>query len=123
MHANVHAESAVAEDTAWITNLKCRDLVNPADNSVNRRNLPMFGMWVRGYMAGVSSASRASLTQHVRVSDFEAMVLTFCSKSPDDSAIETSIKAASMLVNLLDVKSKAAIELNNPGAPAPEETR
>ena len=119
--APVSAQSAPGKDTVWITNLKCSDLVNPKDGNAVTENLPSFGMWIRGYMAGISSASMQNLTKHIKYTDFVVIVLQLCAKEPSYSAVEASIDTASFFFNILDTKAKKTANLKSPGVPAREE--
>jgi hypothetical protein len=115
------AKSDLSKETDWMKNLKCSDLVIPGTTDVNDKNIFPFAMWMRGYMAGISSSLRVNLTAHVKTGDFLAIVLSGCSKHPDEGAIETSVGVAEIMINLLDAKAPSAMKLNEPGDPATEE--
>jgi hypothetical protein len=112
--------ACAAEDSAWVTNLKCRDLLGPTAGSINDQAYAPFSMWLRGYLAGLSGLAKISMTEHVKFSTFAATVLTSCSRNPDSGAVDISVYVASMFYNILNVQKKA-IDLHSPGVPASED--
>jgi len=114
------AAGGFSDDTNWITQLKCSDLVGAADQSPNPTTVPLFSMWARGYMAGISSASNVDLTAFMRTSEFVTAVLVICAQKPGENAVHTAVSVADGIVGLLDSKSKRPPALRDPGTPAPE---
>jgi hypothetical protein len=110
----------VATDNAWIAFLKCQDLIGRTAASVNHQTFPIYSMWLRGYIAGVSSLAPVSITEKVKFSDVAASVLMYCTTHQKDNAVDATVHVGSLFYNVLN-PNNAAVELHNPGTPPLQE--
>jgi hypothetical protein len=110
----------VATDNAWIAFLKCQDLVGKTSSSVNHQTFPIYSMWLRGYIAGLSSLSLVSITEKVKFSEVAASILMYCMTHPKEGAVDATVHVGSLFYNVLN-PNNAAVELHSPGTPPLQE--
>lgn len=118
-HAS-RADGSVATDNAWIAFLKCQDLIGRSTTSINHQSFPIYSMWLRGYIAGVSSIATISITEKIKFSDVAASVLIYCTTHPKISAVDAAVHVGSLFYNVLN-SDQAIIDLHNPGTPPLQE--
>ena len=91
--------------SAWISGLKCKDLLGDTEGSVNQDNFPAFSFWLHGYITGLASAlpfdamPKVNIFDWVALTKFDAMVLASCTRKRDTSAVETAVDAAAFLLS------------------------
>jgi hypothetical protein len=110
----------VASDNAWIAFLKCQDLIGRTTASVNHQTFPIYSMWLRGFIAGVSSLSATSITEKVKFSEVGASVLMYCSTHQKESAVDAAVHVSSLFYSVLNANN-AVVDLHSPGLPPLQE--
>lgn len=110
----------VATDNAWIAFLKCQDLIGRTTMSVNHQTFPIYSMWLRGFIAGVSSLSATSITEKVKFSDLAASVLIYCSTHQKESAVNAAVHVGSLFYNVFNANNTIG-DLHSPGIPPLQE--
>ena len=105
-----------AKSSAWIMGLKCRDLIDQKAASINREIYPVYSIWLRGYIAGVSSLAPVSITSHVKFSDVSSSLLTYCTVHQDENGVEAAVHIGSLFYNVLNPRNVGA-DLHQPGHP------
>jgi len=94
--------------TTWAQSLKCRDLFVEGGTEPNLAVLGPFAIWLNGYMSGLGSALQLDRLPAFHFfdwsGDFIVLVLTSCQMKKVDSAVDTAIDAAGLVVNTLSKK-------------------
>jgi len=111
---------SVATDNAWVAFLKCQDLIGRNTLSVNHQTFPIYSMWLRGFIAGVSSLSATSITEKVKFSDLAASVLIYCTTHQKETAVDAAVHVGSLFYNVLNADN-AVRDLHSPGTPPLQE--
>jgi hypothetical protein len=111
---------SVATDNAWVAFLKCQDLIGRTTLSVNHQTFPIYSMWLRGFIAGVSSLSATSITEKVKFSDLAASVLIYCTTHQKETAVDAAVHVGSLFYNVLNADN-AIRDLHSPGLPPLQE--
>jgi hypothetical protein len=115
--AAIHDRS---KSSAWIMDLKCRDLIGLKEKSINRAVFPVYSVWLRGYIAGVSSLAPISITSNVKFSDVSASLLTYCTSHQEQNSVEAAVHIGSLFYNVLNPQNQGT-DLHQPGtSKAPE---
>jgi hypothetical protein len=109
-----------AADNTWVAFLKCQDLIGKTTTSINHQTFPIYSMWLRGYIAGVSSLSTVSITEKIQFSDVAASLLIYCSRHQSDNAVEAAVHVGSLFYNVLNANN-AFGDLHSPGSPPLQE--
>lgn len=113
--ANVmYARTVSAEDVrTWASGLTCSDLVT-TDGQIST-HYEQFQYWLQGFMTGVSALSPVDLVSNMKFSEFSALVLTYCTKEQNLSAIDASLDASELLINASHGGKR--VKLKAPGEP------
>ena len=99
--------SHVPEST-WITGLKCHEIMGTKPGTTNPEVFPVYSIWLRGYVAGVSSAAPVSISANVKFSDFAGLLLTYCGTHPTENGVDAAVHVGSLLYNVLNPQDTGA---------------